>query len=199
MNTMVDYRLNNQTLLAELGQWNNFLKRKVHLIACGGTALTLLGVKDSTKDVDFMVPNEKEHTYLINVLKDLGYQQTTGSGWAKKGDIYIFDLFQGNRIHTTQLLESPLKEGNHKLLKEFSHLYIGILNEYDLIVSKLFRGTNVDFEDCLMLIKARKDEIDIRHVEFHFKELASYDISEARLAVNIEHFLNLLSEEGLYG
>ncbi len=186
-------------MLEELGQWNNFLKRKVHLIACGGTALTLLGVKDSTKDVDFMVPNEREHRYLTKVLKDLGYQRTTGSGWAKKGDLYIFDLFQGNFIHTTQLLESPLTEGNHKLLKEFSYLYIGILNEYDLIASKLFRGTNVDFEDCLMLVKARKDEIDIRQVELHFMELARYDISEARLAVHIEYFLNLLREEGLYG
>ncbi len=195
---MTDYRLTPQTLLEELVQWNTFLKRKVHLIACGGTALTLLGVKDSTKDVDFMVPNEKEHNYLVKVLKDLGYQQTTASGWAKGGSRFIFDLFKGNFIHTTQLLESPLKEGNHKLHNEFSQLYIGILNAYDLIASKLFRGTNVDFEDCLMLIIAQKDEIDIHHVEQHFKELAKYDISEERLAVNLEHFIELLKEKGLY-
>ena len=65
---------------------------------------------------------------------------------AKGGDLFIFDLFVGKRVHTTELLTSPLEEGNHKLLKEFSHLYIGILNPYDLIASKLFRGTGVDFE-----------------------------------------------------
>ncbi|MEW6079742.1 MAG: hypothetical protein AB1724_18190 [Thermodesulfobacteriota bacterium] len=60
----MDYRLNKQTLLSVLGQWNGFLKRKVHLIACGGTALTLLDIKASTKDVDFLVPNEKEHRHF---------------------------------------------------------------------------------------------------------------------------------------
>ena len=195
----MEYRIDKQTLLDELGQWNGFIKRKVHLIACGGTALTLLDIKPSTKDVDFMVPVESEYKYLINILKDLGYEQKTGSGWQKKGGIFIFDIFQGKRIHTTELLESPLEEGNHVLLKEFSHLYIGILNEYDLIASKLFRGAEVDFEDCLMLVKARKDNVDINRIKEHVKELASYDTSEERITQNLDHFLNLLQKEKLDG
>ena len=84
------------------------------------------------------------------------------------------------------------------MLKEFSHLYIGILNDYDLIASKLFRGASVDFEDCLMLVKARKNKIDIKLFEQHFKELAIYDIAEERIIKHLEHFLNLLQEEKLY-
>lgn len=193
------YRLNKQALLDVLKQWNGFLKRKIHLIACGGTAMTLLDVKPSTRDVDFMVPNDPEYKYLIRILKDLGYRQTTGSGWQKKDEMFIFDLFQGKRIHTTELLESPLKKRNHILLKEFSHLYIGILNDYDLIASKLFRGSVVDFEDCLMLVKAHKDKINIQRIEGHFKDLARYDISENRIIGHIEYFMNLLSKEKLYG
>ena len=67
------YRLNKQTLTVLLGQWNALLRRKVHLVACGGTALTLMDIKLSTKDVDFMVPVEPEYRYLIKTLKDLGY------------------------------------------------------------------------------------------------------------------------------
>ena len=67
----MEYRLDKRKLLDVLAQWNRFLKRKVHLIACGGTALTLLDVKPSTKDVDFMVPNAAEYTYLIKMLKSL--------------------------------------------------------------------------------------------------------------------------------
>ena len=104
----MEYRLNKRTLLDALGQWNRFFKRKIHLIACGGTAPTLLDIKLSTKDIDFMVPIESEYEYLIKILKDLGYQKTTGSSWKREGDIYIFDIFSGNRIHTTELLESPL-------------------------------------------------------------------------------------------
>jgi len=111
----------------------------------------------------------------------------------------IFDLFPGKCIHTTGLLHSPLEAGNHQVLHEFSRLYIGILNDYDLISSKLFRGTRVDVEDCLMVVRARRGTIDIKHLEQHFRELASYDISEERLEQHIEYFLELLKEEGLYG
>jgi hypothetical protein len=195
----MEYRLNKKTLLEKLGEWNSFLRRKISLIACGGTALTLLDVKASTKDVDFMVPEEADYRYLIKTLKNLGYRQITGSGWARTDDVYIFDLFAGNRIHTTELLESPLKSKNHILLKEFSRLYIGILNYYDLISSKLFRGTRVDFDDCLMLVEARHDEIDINYLIGHFKKLASYDVSEDRLSKNIDSFLLLLKEKNLHG
>jgi hypothetical protein len=91
-------------LLEILEQWNRFLRRKVHLIACGGTAMTLMDIKPSTKDVDFIVPNVPEHVYLIRVLKELGYEQVTGCGWQRRGDIFRFDLFPGKRIHTTELL-----------------------------------------------------------------------------------------------
>ena len=111
----------------------------------------------------------------------------------------MFDLFVGQRIHTTDLMASPLEKGNHTLFKEFSHLYIGILNPYDLIASKLFRGTEVDFEDCLMLMKSRKKSIDLTRVEKHVKELARYDISEKRIVENLEDFLNLVRKETLDG
>ncbi|MFO7963074.1 MAG: hypothetical protein R6U50_04050 [Desulfobacterales bacterium] len=179
-------------------QWNRFLKRKVHLVACGGTALTLLQVKPSTKDVDFMVPKANEYEYLIKLLKTLGYEQVTGNGWQRKGDIFRFDLFEGNRIHTTELLESPLEPGNHFLLKEYSRLYIGILNEYDLIASKLMRGTPVDFDDCLMLMKARRHRIDIKKRVNHYHELAGYDIAEKRIVVHIGRFVELFEEENIF-
>ncbi|MBC8552022.1 MAG: hypothetical protein ISR96_05185 [Nitrospira sp.] len=191
-------RIDKQTLLDELQQWNSFLKRKVHLIACGGTALTLLGIKPSTKDVDFMVPVEAEHKYLIKTIKKLGYEQKTASGWQRVGHVFRYDLFSGNKIHTTELLRSPLEEGQHILLKEFSHIYVGVLNEYDLITSKLFRGTNVDFDDCLMLVKAQKGTINIEHLQNHFREMAGYDISEDRIIKQLDHFLDLLRKNNLY-
>lgn len=191
------YRLNKNQLFEELTLWNAFLNRKVHLVACGGTAMTLLGVKPSTKDVDFMVPNLTEYNYLIRTLKDLGYEPTTASGWRKPGELFQFDIFRGKRIHTTELLVSPLEEGRHTLIKEYSHLYIGVLNDYDLISSKLMRGTSVDFDDCLHLVKAHQSDIDVNFLIEHFNELVSYDISADRVKPNIETFLERLNEEGL--
>ena len=114
-------------------------------------------------------------------------------------EAYIFDLFRGKRIHTTELLDSPLEEGRHICLKELSRIYVGVLNDYDLITSKLFRGTAVDFEDCLSLIKARRKEIDIKTLATRFCETAKYEIAEERVLKNFESFQRLLRKEGLYG
>ncbi len=194
----MEYRLGKNQLLEILEEWNRFLKRKVHLIACGGTAMTLLGIKPSTKDVDFMVPNTKEHGYLTKQLRELGYEAVTGYGWKRPREIFHFDLFRGNAIHTTGLLMSPLEEGRHTLLKEYSFLYIGILNDYDLICSKLMRGTRVDFEDCLCLAEARIANISVDRLVEHYNEMISYDVAQDRLKPNVVHFVELLQEKGLY-
>ncbi|MCD6311972.1 MAG: hypothetical protein J7M11_05890, partial [Elusimicrobia bacterium] len=106
--------------------------------------------------------------------------------------------FRGKQIHTTELLESPLKAGNHILLKEFAHIYLGALNYYDLIISKLFRGAQVDMEDCLALVKAKKDEINMGRLESRFKETALYDVSEDKVNRSLAHFLEMLKKDGIY-
>jgi hypothetical protein len=195
----MQYRLGKEQLLNIMVEWNRFLKRRVHLIACGGTAMTLLGVKPSTKDIDYMIPNEEEYAYLIKQLSALGYKQTSGSGWKRDKEIFVFDLFCGNHIHTTELLNSPLEDGRNSVLKEYSHLYIGILNDYDLICSKLMRGTRVDFEDCLMLFRAHREKINLTELTDYFNELLLYEVAENRLKSNMPFFIDLLKENGLYG
>ena len=193
----MEYRLNKGSLMEILQNWNHFLRRRVHLIACGGTAMTLMDVKESTKDVDFMVPDHREHAYLIGELKKLKYEPITQSGWKRADEIFLFDLFKGNFIHTTELLESPLVEGRHQMVKEYSHLYIGVLNYYDLISSKIFRGSTVDIDDCTQLYRAKSSEIDIQTLIDHYREMVSYDTSVDRIAVQIDHFVEHLREEGL--
>lgn len=67
----MEYRIDKQDLMDRIAGWDGFLKRSVHLITCGGTALTLLGIKTSTKDIDLIVPNLNEYEYLIATLKQL--------------------------------------------------------------------------------------------------------------------------------
>jgi len=192
----MQYRIDKNTLLDTLSIWDSHLRKKIHLIACGGTALTLMNLKESTKDVDFLVPNEPEYRYLIATLKDLGYSNITGAGWAA-GKGFIFDLYPGKKIFMTELLESPLNKGNNVVLKEFAHIYLGLLNYYDLIISKLFRYTSVDADDCLALFKAKRKEIDIKKFKNRFYETSSHDISDECNKKNLEYFLNLLEREGV--
>lgn len=192
----MEYRIDKTGLLNRLGIWNGFLKRKVHLIACGGTALTLLDVKPSTKDIDLLVPVVEECDYLIKILKDLGYKSASGAGLVRD-DGFIFDLFPGKRVHTTELLESPLDVENNIKVKEFTYIYLGVLNYYDIIISKLFRGTTIDIEDCLMLMRAKKEKIDMVKLTERFNETASYDISEDRVRKNLDHFKRCIDKKGL--
>lgn len=82
------------------------------------------------------------------------------------------------------------------MIKELSYIYLGVLNYYDLIISKLFRGDSVDIEDCLALVKAKKKDIDMRLLAERFRETASFDVSEDRVNKNLEHFLRIIRQEG---
>ncbi|NOR13414.1 MAG: hypothetical protein GQ545_09190 [Candidatus Aminicenantes bacterium] len=188
--------IDKSELIHTLSIWNRYLKRKIHMIACGGTALTLLNLKESTIDVDLMIPEPDEYKYLEKTLIDLGYEQKTGTGWQKDRG-FRFDLFAGNTIFTTELLESPLDKGNHILFKEFSSIYLGILNYYDLIISKLFRFTPVDREDCFAIIREKSDEIDLERLKSRFYDTSSYDIFDEKNKKNFEFFLDLLKDKNI--
>jgi len=192
----MEYRIDKEALLDKLSAWDGFLKKRIHLIACGGTALTLLGIKASTKDIDLIVPNLDEYDYLIGILKQLGYKSASGWGWERQ-DGFIFDLFRGKTVHTTELLESPLESGNNIPIKEFSKIYLGVLNYYDIIISKLFRAAAPDIEDCLLLAKSKKKDIDFKLLERRFRDTASFDVSVDKVNKNFEHFLKIIKKEGL--
>ena len=187
-------RVDKTTLLNNMSQWDRFLKRKVSIIACGGTALTLINVKTSTKDVDLLIPEPTEYKYLLRTLIDLGYKRKTGTGWQKDRG-FIFDLFVGKTVFTTELLESPLKAGNYIPYKDFSSIQLSILNYYDLIITKLFRYSPVDTDDCLTLIKEKSREIDINKLKSRFYETSSYDISDEKNRSNFEFFLKAVMSE----
>ena len=43
------YRISSSALIETIDNWERLINFKVNLIGCGGTALTLLEIKDSTK------------------------------------------------------------------------------------------------------------------------------------------------------
>jgi hypothetical protein len=46
-----------------------------------------------------------------------------------------------------------------------------------------------------MLVKSKRHKLDIERLVNHYRELASYDISEARIAGHIDRFIELLEEK----
>jgi hypothetical protein len=174
---------------------------RVRLIACGGTALTLLYIKDSTKDIDFMVPEANEYHRLMKFLKDLNYRDQ-GNGLAHEDDPnFIYQFWCGNKVFTTDLLDSPLEEGKHILVKRWPHIYLGALNFIDLIITKMFRGTLVDREDCVAVFAT--GQINAQKLLERYSKAARYDLNPNKVMQNFVYLserlreLQLISDEFL--
>ena len=85
-----------------------------------------------------------------------------------------------------------VEPGNHFLFKEYSSLYLGILNYYDLIITKLFRFSPVDVEDRLSLLREKHNKIDIKKLKERFIETSLYDISDEKNLKNLKYFMSIL-------
>jgi len=201
MGPSIKYRLSANHLLDTLDNWNSLMNFRVRLIACGGTALTLLKIKDSTRDMDFTVPVAREYERLMKFLGDLGYEEK-GGGLAHDDDPnFIYQFWSGNKVFTTNLLDPPLDPGKHILIKRWSHIYLAALNLTDLIITKMFRGTPVDRDDCIAAFATGK--VNAEKLLERYAEAARYDLNPEKMMKNFVylaeglHELELISEEFL--
>lgn len=194
------YEQTADNLIATLGVWDELLtgRRTIRLIACGGTALTLLGYKEATKDVDFLVPDLTEYKRLTSFLREAGYEAMGGYKWGRKGEWTEYDLFPGKTVFMTELLSSPLEKGGHRIIKRFKKLDLGVLNSIDLMITKLARGSEADYQDCLTLLK--NENIDWKQFEERYKEAAKYSINygieEEKAMKRSAHLKQLFREKG---
>ena len=198
----MEYRQTADALLSTLQAWDELIpgKGKIRLIACGGTALTLLGYKESTKDVDFLIPEIAEHERLTRFLQNAGYAQVGGYKWRRKGEFLEFDLFPGSRVFMTELMRSPLEKGGHRLIREFDKIHLGVLNSFDWLITKLARGSEADYQDCLALL--RNEKVDWPKFSDFYAEAAKYSINfgieEDKARKNLELLEMRMKKEGIY-
>lgn len=148
--------MTHEDILQMLAQWDGAIDFSVRLIACGGAALTLLDLKPSTRELDFMVPDQDEYSRLTAFLPNIGYRAQNGSFYHEDRPEIPCRFWSGNRFCAVDLLESPLKDTNHTMIKTWSSVYLGVMNLIDLIIGLLFRDTEADFEDCIAAFKTWK-------------------------------------------
>lgn len=194
MVTVSKYRITGTELIQTIDNWEHLINFKVNLIGCGGTALTLLEIKDSTKDIDFIVPVNKEYERLMKFLRSLGYKEK-GGGLAHPDDPYfLYQFWAGKRVHTTELLDSPLDPNKNITVKKWRHIYLGALNLQDLIITKIFRGTRVDVVDCVAAFAAY--DIDPEELLKRYAEAAKYELNPEKMMQNFTIFAEALLEKG---
>jgi hypothetical protein len=188
-------RLTSDDLMLTLDNWDSLMNFNTRLIACGGTAMTLLNIKESTKDIDFVVPVENEYKRLMQFLKKIGYHDAGGGLQHPDDPNFIYQFWSGNQVFTTQLLDPILDEGKHIIVKEWRHIFLGAINLMDLIITKMFRGTSVDISDCIAIFMT--GEIDTAQLLARYRKAARYDLNPDKVMKNFFNFIKELFEKQL--
>lgn len=129
-------------LIKYLEEIDKSIEQEVTLIAVGGTAMTLLGLKEATKDVDFCTLKREERSIVKAAAEKV------------KGKIRM-DLFSEGYIFSVQLPDDYAKMAKQSDFK-FKKLALKILHPVDIIISKTDRLSERDAEDIKALIREKR-------------------------------------------
>lgn len=178
-------------LLSMLEEWSAAAaknKLTVRLVAVGGTALTLLDMKASTKDIDFTVPGG-DSAALSALLEQIDAKAEGGISFSTKDGARL-DIFRGGQIFSTALPEDFLERS--ALIRDFGSVKLYALSIYDIIITKLARNSVSDEEDIRAVFGSA--EVDIGRLKSRHKEVQELNYDQ-NLKYHFERLLNLLLKE----
>ncbi len=138
--------LDRSELLAFLGEVDKELDRDITLVAVGGTALTILGVKPSTVDIDFTLPSE-DYDEFKRALKN------TPHG-------YRVDYWKDGFVFSQVLPEDYLKKS--RAIRKMKHIQLKALHPVDIVITKIGRldqRDKVDIQSCIKKFGLTKAQI----------------------------------------
>lgn len=120
------------------------LDARMTLVLVGGTALTFLDLKDSTRDIDLLIPSERDRRRLCRSFSALGFRELSPIRWETDRG-YTIDLFAGNYVFVVGLLDDFLELSPR--VGSFRHIALHALDPYDLVITKLARSDPRDLDD----------------------------------------------------
>ncbi|MDO8553820.1 MAG: nucleotidyltransferase [Candidatus Micrarchaeota archaeon] len=144
--------ISNKELSEFLLEFNKYLTRTIKVVAVGGTALTLLGKKSSTKDVDFCFPEEKDRKLFVDTALKLGYKKQSPNQLIGNG--IIIDTYVNGYIFVVQLPDDYLSRAIEIRKMEKINLYS--LDYLDIIITKTARLNKRDDEDIRNILSSYK-------------------------------------------
>lgn len=141
----------DNNLRAFLERLNESVKRKVTVVLIGGNALVLLGIKETTKDID--IAYRSVHPEVGKFCQEYLHKY--------KFPVHCFvdGLFKTMRI------KDYLQKAMIMPQTEFINLEIKILDIYDIILTKINRwhpGDIDDITDILIATQISESELDCR-------------------------------------
>jgi len=141
----------------ELKRLNESLEKQVQMYLIGGANMSLLGLKDATRDIDIIV-DEIELPILKNALlrceyveKSLPIYQKMGSRLVMENtDGFRWDVFVNIVCHAL-VLSPSMRDRCKKLRFDFKNLEIFLLSKEDIFLFKGVTERERDIEDMHIL------------------------------------------------
>ena len=146
------------------------LKDKLECYVIGGSAMMYYGMKGNTKDIDLVFEHEKDREKIIQILKNLGYNErgikVVSVIYPKKKNTPILlerddsrvDLFV-NKIISTVLSDSMKDRINS--IYEYGNFIIKVLAPEDLIITKCATERAGDRLDAVEIMKRAKIDWEV--------------------------------------
>ena len=116
-------------LVTHLHKLDHVLDRRYSLVAAGGTALTLYGVKQNTLDIDFVVADG-----------DIRHLKETCSGIGLAADLFFPGIVYVNPLPPDYISMSSR-------FGSFINITLYALNKVDIILTKIGRLNDKDLDD----------------------------------------------------
>ncbi len=160
-------------LLSLLQAVDDNLPSKIRINAVGGTALTLLGIKSATIDVDFDTTLADHH-----VLKKTINELNPG---------YRVDFFTNGLIFSQQLPDDYLQQCT-PITSKLKNIDLYSISPLDILLSKTGRLNERDIQDIKMVIE--KFDIKPGQVKKRAPKIG-YVGAEAHYQQNLEYVLKL--------
>ena len=163
--------IDKSRLLDFLAVLDDELSRKITLVAVGGTAMTLLDLKPSTRDIDFTAPG-KDYDEFQRVLKSVPHGFEV-HGW-RDGTVF------------SQSLPDDYLETS-KPIAIFEHMHLKALHPIDIVVTKIGRLDQRDLQDIEVCVK--KFKLSKTQIEERAKQV-QYVGREENYEYNLQYVLN---------
>ena len=145
------------------------LKKKVVLVAVGGTAMTLLGLKNSTIDVDFSIGSQDKKEFEAALDKK-----------------FKVDIFVDGYIFSEQLPEDYIEKSKEVLVLD--KIRLKVLSPADIVITKSARLNARDEEDIKAVAKYVKREELVKRFE---QVAGTYSGREENYRENFEYVLRM--------
>jgi len=130
------------------------LDEEIELFAIGGTAMVLKGIKEATKDIDFLTTTAHDKIQKLFLLAGLKENNTSELCNTWYLDDIRIDIFY-NEFILGFAMPDDWKTLSEQI-KTIGKLKIFILNWYDIIITKIARSEKRDIDDCIAIIKHEK-------------------------------------------